>query len=222
GEATVRLIVNGGGRAMILDRAGSAGASLASELGERAAFSEADVTDEAQVRATVERTVERFGVLNVTVNCAGVGIAMRTITRDGSHPLALFTKVVQVNLIGTFNVIRLAAAQMAKNTPTAEGERGVIVNTASVAAYDGPIGHPGFGGPRGRTDRPGGLLGVERRRRRDAAADRARSRFRRHPRGHHRAGYLRHADAGDGAGAGAAGARCADPVPVPPRPSERV
>ena len=149
GEATVRLIVNGGGRAMILDRAGSTGANLAAELGERAAFSEADVTDEAQVRAAVERTVERFGVLNVTVNCAGVGIAMRTITRDGSHPLDLFTKVVQVNLIGTFNVIRLAAAQMAKNTPTAEGERGVIVNTASVAAYDGQIGQAAYSASKG-------------------------------------------------------------------------
>jgi 3-hydroxyacyl-CoA dehydrogenase / 3-hydroxy-2-methylbutyryl-CoA dehydrogenase len=149
GEATVRLIVNGGGRAMILDRAGSAGAGLASELGEHAAFSEADVTDEAQVRGAVERTVERFRVLNVTVNCAGVGIAMRTISRDGSHPLDLFTKVVQVNLIGTFNVIRLAAAQMAKNTPTAEGERGVIVNTASVAAYDGQIGQAAYSASKG-------------------------------------------------------------------------
>jgi len=149
GEATVRLIVNGGGRAMILDRAGSAGTSLALELGERAAFSEADVTDEAQVRAAVERTIERFGVLNVTVNCAGVGIAVRTISRDGSHPLDLFTKVVQVNLIGTFNVIRLAAAQMAKNTPTAEGERGVIVNTASVAAYDGQIGQAAYSASKG-------------------------------------------------------------------------
>jgi len=88
-------------------------------------------------------------VLNVTVNCAGVGIAMRTITRDGSHPLDLFIKVVQVNLIGTFNVIRLAAAQMAKNTPTAEGERGVIVNTASVAAYDGQIGQAAYSASKG-------------------------------------------------------------------------
>ena len=86
---------------------------------------------------------------NVTVNCAGVGIAMRTITRDGSHPLDLFTKVVQVNLIGTFNVIRLAAARMVKNTPTAEGERGVIVNTASVAAYDGQIGQAAYSASKG-------------------------------------------------------------------------
>src|SRR5262249_30192043 len=119
------------------------------ELGERAAFSAADVTDEAQVRAAVERTVERFGGLNVAVNCAGVGVAMRTITRDGTHPLDLFAKVVQVNLIGTFNVIRLAAAQMAKNTPSAEGERGVVVNTASVAAYDGQIGQAAYSASKG-------------------------------------------------------------------------
>ena len=149
GEATVRLIVGGGGRAMILDRPGSAGEALANELGERVAFSAADVTEEEQVRAAVARTVERFGTLNVAVNCAGVGVAMRTITRDGAHPLDLFAKVVQVNLIGTFNVIRLAASQMAKNTPTAEGERGVVVNTASVAAYDGQIGQAAYSASKG-------------------------------------------------------------------------
>ena len=149
GEATVRLIVSGGGRAMILDRPGSAGEALANELGERVAFSAADVTEEEQVRAAVARTVERFGTLNVAVNCAGVGVAMRTITRDGAHPLDLFAKVVQVNLIGTFNVIRLAASQMAKNTPTAEGERGVVVNTASVAAYDGQIGQAAYSASKG-------------------------------------------------------------------------
>src|SRR5262249_16740547 len=149
GEATVRLIVGGGGRAMILDRPGSAGGALADELGGGVACSAADVTDEEQVRAAVARTVERFGTLNVAVNCAGVGVAMRTITRDGAHPLDLFAKVVQVNLIGTFNVIRLAASQMAKNTPTAEGERGVVVNTASVAAYDRQIGQPPYSAAKG-------------------------------------------------------------------------
>ena len=134
---------------MILDRPGSAGEALVAELGDRAAFSAADVTDEAQVRAAVERTVERFGGLNVAVNCAGVGVAMRTITRDGTHPLDLFAKVVQVNLIGTFNVIRLAAAQMAKNTPNDEAERGVIINTASVAAYDGQIGQAAYSASKG-------------------------------------------------------------------------
>ena len=101
------------------------------------------------MRAAVARTVERFGTVHVAVNCAGVGIAMRTVTRDGPHPLDLFTKVIQVNLIGTFNVIRLAAAQMAKNTPNDEGERGVIVNTASVAAYDGQIGQAAYSASKG-------------------------------------------------------------------------
>src|SRR5215470_11988887 len=105
GEATVRLLADGGGRVIILDRPGSAGEQLAAELGERAAFSAADVTDEAQVQSAVARTVERFGAMHVTVNCAGVGIAVRTISREGPHPLDLFTKVLQVNLIGTFNVI---------------------------------------------------------------------------------------------------------------------
>jgi NAD(P)-dependent dehydrogenase (short-subunit alcohol dehydrogenase family) len=149
GEATVRLLAAGGGKVMILDRPGSAGEALAAELASSVAFAPADVTDEAQVAAAVAATVERFGTLHVAVNCAGVGIAMRTITREGPHPLDLFSKVVQVNLIGTFNVIRLAAAQMAENTPNAEGERGVIVNTASVAAYDGQIGQAAYSASKG-------------------------------------------------------------------------
>ena len=149
GEATVRLLAGAGGRVMILDRPGSVGEALARELGDGVAFSAADVTDEAQVAAAVGRTVERFGGVHVAVNCAGVGIAMRTITREGPHPLDLFTKVIQVNLIGTFNVIRLAAAQMAKNAPNAEGERGVVVNTASVAAYDGQIGQAAYSASKG-------------------------------------------------------------------------
>jgi NAD(P)-dependent dehydrogenase (short-subunit alcohol dehydrogenase family) len=149
GEATVRLLAGAGGRVMILDRPGSAGEALVAELGDAVAFSPADVTDETQVAAAVTRTVERFGAIHVAVNCAGVGVAMRTITREGPHPLDLFTKVLQVNLIGTFNVIRLAAAQMARNTPNAEGERGVIVNTASVAAYDGQIGQAAYSASKG-------------------------------------------------------------------------
>jgi 3-hydroxyacyl-CoA dehydrogenase/3-hydroxy-2-methylbutyryl-CoA dehydrogenase len=149
GEATVRLLADAGGKVTIVDRPGSAGAQLAEELGARVLFAEADVTDEAQVKAAFARTVDAFGTVHVAVNCAGVGIAMRTITRDGPHPLALFTKVVQVNLIGTFNVIRLAAAQMAKNTANDEGERGVIINTASVAAYDGQIGQAAYSASKG-------------------------------------------------------------------------
>jgi len=149
GEATVRTIVGGGGRATILDRAGSQGEELARELGERAAFAPADVTSAADVQAAVDATVQRFGALNVLVNCAGVGIAARTISRDGAHPLDLFEKVIQVNLIGTFNCIRLAAVQMAKQQPVWESERGVIVNTASVAAFDGQIGQAGYSASKG-------------------------------------------------------------------------
>jgi 3-hydroxyacyl-CoA dehydrogenase / 3-hydroxy-2-methylbutyryl-CoA dehydrogenase len=149
GEATVRRLAGGGGKVMILDRPDSAGEALASELGSGVAFTPADVTDEAQVDAAVAGAVDRFGALHVAVNCAGVGVAMRTITREGPHPLDLFAKVLQVNLIGTFNVIRLAAARMAKNTPNAEGERGVIVNTASVAAYDGQIGQAAYSASKG-------------------------------------------------------------------------
>jgi 3-hydroxyacyl-CoA dehydrogenase / 3-hydroxy-2-methylbutyryl-CoA dehydrogenase len=149
GEATARRLAGAGGAVMILDRPGSAGEHLAGELGSRVAFCAADVTDEAQVRDAVARTIERFGALHVAVNCAGVGIAMRTVTREGPHPLDLFTKVIQVNLIGTFNVIRLAAAQMAKNSPNDEGERGVIINTASVAAYDGQIGQAAYSASKG-------------------------------------------------------------------------
>ena len=149
GQATVRTLVAGGGRVMILDRPDSAGETLVAELGDRVAYAPADVTDEAQVAAAVAGTVERFGVLNAAVNCAGVGIAVRTVTREGAHSLGLFTKVIQVNLIGTFNVIRLAATQMAKNTPNEEGERGVIVNTASVAAFDGQIGQAAYSASKG-------------------------------------------------------------------------
>ncbi len=149
GEATVRTLAGAGGRVMILDRPGSPGENLVAELGDRVGFTPADVTDEAQVATAVAAAVDRFGALHAAVNCAGVGIAMRTVTREGPHPLDLFTKVIQVNLIGTFNVIRLAVAQMVKNTPNEEGERGVIVNTASVAAFDGQIGQAAYSASKG-------------------------------------------------------------------------
>lgn len=149
GEATVRAIVAGGGRAAILDRPQSDGGTLARELGERAIFTPGDVTSEEEVGAAIARTVEAFGRVTAAVNCAGVGYAMRTVTKEGPHPLALFRKVIEVNLIGTFNVIRLAAAEMARNTPNDEGERGVLINTASVAAFDGQIGQVGYSASKG-------------------------------------------------------------------------
>jgi len=149
GESTVRMVVGAGGRAAILDRPGSPGETLARELGERALFVPADVTSADEVAGAVARAVERFGTLHVAVNCAGVGVAMRTITKQGPMPLDLFAKVIAINLTGTFNVIRLAAAQMARNTPNAEGERGVIVNTASAAAFDGQIGQAAYAASKG-------------------------------------------------------------------------
>jgi NAD(P)-dependent dehydrogenase (short-subunit alcohol dehydrogenase family) len=132
GAATVRRLV--------VDRDKATGEALAAELGAAAAFAVADVTDPAQVEAAIARAGE-LGPLRVAVSCAGVGWASRTLDKTGKpHDLELFRTVVTVNLIGTFNVLRLAAAAMAKGEPAAGGERGVIVNTASVAAFDGQIG----------------------------------------------------------------------------------
>jgi NAD(P)-dependent dehydrogenase (short-subunit alcohol dehydrogenase family) len=149
GEATVRRIVAGGGRAVILDRPNSAGEELARQLGARALFAPADVTSADQVAAAVARAAERFATVHVAVNCAGVGAAMRTVTKQGPMPLEIFERVIAINLTGTFNVIRLAAAQMAKNAPGPDGERGVIVNTASAAAFDGQIGQAAYSASKG-------------------------------------------------------------------------
>jgi NAD(P)-dependent dehydrogenase (short-subunit alcohol dehydrogenase family) len=138
GAATVRALASGGARAVIVDRDEARGGALAQELG--AVFAKADVTDPAQVEAAIARAAE-LGPLRVAVSCAGVGWASRTLDKTGKpHDLELFRTVVGINLVGTFNVLRLAAAAMAKNEPSATGERGVIVNTASVAAFDGQIG----------------------------------------------------------------------------------
>jgi NAD(P)-dependent dehydrogenase (short-subunit alcohol dehydrogenase family) len=149
GGATVSMIVGAGGRAVILDRSGSPGADLASSLGERARFVATDVTSEPEVRAAIAGAVEAFGGVHVAVNCAGVGVAAKVVSRRGLFPLDLFTKCVEVNLFGTFNVIRLAAEAMVKNEPNADGERGVIVNTASVAAFDGQIGQAAYSASKG-------------------------------------------------------------------------
>ena len=149
GEATVRRLVGAGAHAVILDRPGSPGDGVARALGERAVFAPADVTSADEVAAAVALGVERFGTIHVAVNCAGVGAAMRTVTKQGPMPLEIFAKVIAVNLTGTFNVLRLAAAQMARNTPNEEGERGVIVNTASAAAFDGQIGQAAYSASKG-------------------------------------------------------------------------
>ena len=147
GEATARKLVAGGGRVAILDRPQSEGERVAKELG--GVFCPADVTSGEQVEQAVAKTVEKFGGVQVVVNCAGVGTAARTITKQGPMPLELFKKTVEINLIGSFNVIRLAAARMSEGTPNQEGERGVIINTASAAAFDGQIGQAAYSASKG-------------------------------------------------------------------------
>jgi NAD(P)-dependent dehydrogenase (short-subunit alcohol dehydrogenase family) len=149
GEATTRLLVGAGGKAVILDRPNSEGERVASELGASALFAPADVTSESEVEAAVAAAVKRFGTVHVAVNCAGVGSAMRTVSKTGPARLDIFRRTIEINLIGTFNVIRLAAAQMAKNEPNADGERGVVINTASAAAFDGQIGQAAYSASKG-------------------------------------------------------------------------
>jgi NAD(P)-dependent dehydrogenase (short-subunit alcohol dehydrogenase family) len=149
GRATVERIVAGGGQAAILDLGRSAGAEVAAGLGARALFTPGDVSSADEVAAALAAAVARFGAVHGVVNCAGVAIAEKTLSRRGSHDLASFSFVIQVNLIGTFNVIRLAATHMAKNAPGADGERGVVVNTASVAAFDGQIGQAAYSASKG-------------------------------------------------------------------------
>lgn len=149
GAACAREFTGAGASVVLADINSETGEKLAAELGERARFAKTDVTDEQSVQQAVTLAKEAFGGLRGVVNCAGVGIAARTLGKSGPHPLDPFIKVIQVNLIGTFNVIRLAAAALAENQPDEEGERGVIVNTASVAAFDGQIGQAAYSASKG-------------------------------------------------------------------------
>ena len=147
GNATARALVEGGAHVVILDLPSSEGEKAAIALGPTARFVPADVTDEEAVQAAVD-TASTLGPLRVVVNCAGIATAEKVIGRDGLIPLDHFERVVRVNLIGTFNVVRLAAAAIAETEPVGE-ERGVIVNTASVAAFDGQIGQPAYSASKG-------------------------------------------------------------------------
>jgi NAD(P)-dependent dehydrogenase (short-subunit alcohol dehydrogenase family) len=144
GAATVRSVVAGGGNAVIADLKDAEGNALAHELGQAVRFARTDVTDEASGRAAVQAAVEAFGGLSCLVNCAGIVYGEKVVGKEGPHSLAGFVRTININLIGTFNLIRLAAAAMAANTPNADGERGVIVNTSSVAAFDGQIGQAAY------------------------------------------------------------------------------
>ncbi|XP_029195182.2 3-hydroxyacyl-CoA dehydrogenase type-2-like [Acropora millepora] len=150
GRATAQRLIRNGARVVIADLPKSDGDNAAKELGENSCyFSPTDVTSEADVRQAIQLANEKFGPLTAVVNCAGIGIAMRTVSKKGAHPLDQFEKILKVNAVGTFNVIRLAAEQMAANVPNDGGERGVIVNTASVAAYDGQIGQAAYSASKG-------------------------------------------------------------------------
>jgi 3-hydroxyacyl-CoA dehydrogenase / 3-hydroxy-2-methylbutyryl-CoA dehydrogenase len=149
GEATARALVAAGAAVVIADLNTEKGKALATELGADASFVEADVTDEAAVSAAVEKAASADGGLRISVCCAGIGWAERVAHKGGPHSLELFANVVKVNLIGTFNVLRFAAAAMSENEPDEEGERGVCVNTASIAAYDGQIGQVAYSASKG-------------------------------------------------------------------------
>ena len=144
GAATARLFGGAGARLALCDLNEQAGNALAAEFGSNGLFVQTDVTRSEDIQGALTQVQERFGRLHIVVNCAGIATAERVIGRQGPLPLERFERVIQVNLIGTFNVIRLAAGLMMQNTPNAEGERGVIINTASVAAFEGQIGQPAY------------------------------------------------------------------------------
>ena len=144
GAATAERLVERGGKVVIADLNEEMGGQLAARLGSHARFARVDVTAESDVQAAVQLAVDEFGALHGAINCAGIAIVERTLGKSGPHRLASFGRVIQINLIGTFNVTRLAAAVMAQNEAGESGERGVIINTASVAAFDGQVGQAAY------------------------------------------------------------------------------
>jgi NAD(P)-dependent dehydrogenase (short-subunit alcohol dehydrogenase family) len=149
GAASVEMVIGCGGNAIIADVQKSAGEALAAKLGAKARFVECDVTREEHARAAVEAARKHFGAVHGLVNCAGIALGEKTVGKEGPHRLDTFSRVINVNLIGTFNMIRIAADAMARQDPNASGERGVIVNTASVAAFDGQVGQAAYSASKG-------------------------------------------------------------------------
>lgn len=149
GAAVARMAVGAGARAVLLDVNAEAGAAMAAELGAAARFVRTDVTSGPEGEAAVAAALEAFGRIDVAVNCAGVAPGEKIVGREGPHGLESFARAIQINLVGTFNMLRLAADAMAKNAPGEGGERGVIVNTASIAAYDGQIGQAAYAASKG-------------------------------------------------------------------------
>ena len=149
GAACVRMLATAGASVIIADLNRTAGEALASELGQRVRFAATDVTDEASVHAAVDLATQTFGILHGSIQCAGIALAEKVHGKSGPNPLAGFLKTIQINLVGTYNVVRLATAAMMQNTPNQGGERGVVINTASVAAYDGQIGQAAYAASKG-------------------------------------------------------------------------
>src|SRR5499425_2553471 len=149
GAATARLFAGAGAKLALWDLNVEAGNALAADLGSNGIFVKTDVTNSEVVQRALTQVQERFGSIHIVINCAGIATAERVIGRQGPLPLERFAQVIQINLIGTFNVIRLAAALMMQNTPNADGERGVIISTASVAAFEGQIGQPAYAASKG-------------------------------------------------------------------------
>jgi NAD(P)-dependent dehydrogenase (short-subunit alcohol dehydrogenase family) len=149
GAATARGLVEAGARVLLADVNQAAGEALAVELGAAAKFVETDVTNEASAINAIQTAVSALGGIHGLVNCAGVAPAEKVVGKEGPHRLESFAKVININLVGTFNMLRLAAAEMQKNAPDANGERGVIINTASVAAYEGQLGQAAYAASKG-------------------------------------------------------------------------
>ena len=149
GAACVRRLAGRGANVVIADLNANASQQLADELGAAVTWCETDVTAEQSVQAAVDKAVEQFGGLDGVINCAGIALAERLLGREGPHTLESFSRLIEVNLIGTFNVARLAAVAIARQEPGSDGERGVIINTASIAAYDGQIGQAAYAASKG-------------------------------------------------------------------------
>jgi NAD(P)-dependent dehydrogenase (short-subunit alcohol dehydrogenase family) len=149
GAACVRLLTQSGAKVVIADINSEVGTALAQELADTTLFVQTDVTSEVSVQNTIQATIEHFKGLHGVINCAGIGIAEKVLRKSGPASLEAFTRVININLIGTFNVIRLASEVISKNEASASGERGVIINTASIAAFDGQIGQAAYSASKG-------------------------------------------------------------------------
>ena len=147
GEATARYFAAEGAKVTLLDRDAERGPVVAGEIG--GYFVQADVTDDHSVTQAVASAVEQMGGLNVAINCAGIALGIKTVGRDGAHPLDAFQRTVDINLVGSFNLGRVAAAEMSNNEPDSDGARGVLINTASVAAFDGQKGQAAYAASKG-------------------------------------------------------------------------